>query len=200
MLKMEISPGSLSMRTHHKVCCKPGYPDHNHNVGPHWLEPFTCTVVLLPFHSCTVSPSRSKDRCTVCSSPELLGTGGSQLFLHEPETSTVGASVAITPRLLSSIQRVFHPAGGPSWTPFSFRDEADAWTSTRGHGQGPGFNPSEEEAEGGLKLFPLFRSFDLTFLRLCLSRTQRTQEITFLFWGRWLIIHLLSDKIDLHFY
>lgn len=104
------------MRTHHKVCYIPDRPDHNLHAGPDWLEPFTCTVVLLPLHYCPVSSSRSKDRCTVCSSSELLGPRRSLLFLHEPETCTVGASLSTTPLHLSSILGVFHPARGPIWT------------------------------------------------------------------------------------
>lgn len=154
MFKIEISPNSLSMRTHHKVCYKPGYPDRNHNVGPHWLEPYTCTVVLLPFHSCTVSPSRSKDRCTVCSSSELLGTGGILALpvwtwnLYCGRLSRHNTTPAVVdPARLSSGWR-------PQLNPLLCLGRGWCLGIHLGHGQGPGFNLSEAEAKGGLKLFP----------------------------------------------
>lgn len=147
------------MRTHHRECNIPDRPVHNYNVGPDWLEPFTCTVVLLPLHSCPVPSSRSKDRCTVCSSPELLGAGGSQLFLREPETSTVGASLTTTPLHLASILRVFHPAGGPSRTPLLCLGLGWCLDVQTEHRRGPGFTLPEAEAEGGLELAVFSLSF-----------------------------------------
>lgn len=186
------------MRTHRRVCYIPDRPGHSHTVpAPDWLQPFTCTVVLLPLHSCPVSPSRSKDRCTVCSSPELLGAGGSQLFLREPETSAVGASLTTTPLHLSSILRVFHPAGGPGRTPLLCSGLGWCLDVQTEHRRGPGFTLSEAEAKGELKLVVFFPS--LFVLALCSCVYVCVQELKDtrnpIFCLRYVaVFHLLSDS------
>lgn len=48
-------------------------PDHNQAVGPDWLEPFTCTVVLLHLHSCPVSPHHPGPKITALFAQALSG-------------------------------------------------------------------------------------------------------------------------------
>lgn len=84
-----------------------------------WLAgalPLYCYFTALPLR--TASPSRSKDRCTVCSRPELLGAeGGTPAFpawtwnLHIRHLSQHYNTSPV-------VHAVFHPARGPSRTLF----------------------------------------------------------------------------------
>lgn len=106
-----------------------------------------------------VSPSRSKDRCTVCSSLRLLGAGGSRLLWHEPETSTASTSLTAAPLYLSSILGVFHLAGGPIPTPLLCLGQGcrpDVQTEPR---RGPGFALSAAGAKRRSKLVAVSHSF-----------------------------------------
>lgn len=105
------------MRTHHWVCYIPLRPGYSTLFWP-WLAEvihlYCCFTAppLLP--RLTIQVQRSL-HCLL--KPWAVRCRGSRLFLHEPETSTVGASLTTTPLHLSSILCVFHPAGGPQPNP-----------------------------------------------------------------------------------
>lgn len=88
--------------------------------------------------------------------PELLAAGGSQLFLHEPETSAAGASVTTPPVVHPACRPScvsFIPAGGPRLS--SLLEPGRPNRPLR-----PGFTSFKAEAKGGLKfVFVLYFFF-----------------------------------------
>lgn len=152
------------MRSHHRVCYIPARPDHKHNVGPDWLEPCTCTVVLLSLHSfpLTVQVQRSMHcllkpwavrRRGIPALPAWTWNLYCGRLSHHHATSLV-----VHPACLSCSWRPQsnpHLCLGLGW-------HLDVQTE---HRRGPGFTFSEAEAKGGLKRFSI--SFVFFFLTLC---------------------------------